>query len=63
MTVLLVKSPSGMVALSGLRPATANAAVTVPFTLDTAGTVNTEVVAPFAKVPERVQLTLPLLSG
>src|SRR3989344_1045877 len=61
--VLLAVLPSGMAELSGLMPSMAKAAVTVPLTLDTAGTVSTEADAPLARVPVRVQVTLPLLSG
>ena len=61
--VLLAVLPSGMAEVSGLMPSMAKAAVTVPLTLDTAGTVSTEADAPLARVPVRVQVTLPLLSG
>ena len=61
--VLLAVLPSGMAESSGLRPLTANAAVTVPFTLATAGTVSSAADAPLARVPLRVHVTVPLLMG
>src|SRR3989344_4491734 len=61
--VLLAVLPSGMAGLAGWMPSRAKAAVTGPLTLDRAGTVSTEADAPLARVPVRVQVTLPLLSG
>ena len=55
--VLLAASPSGMV------DETANAAVTAPFTLVTAGTVRAGAAPPGPSEPGRVQVMVPLRRG
>lgn len=61
--VLFAMSLSGIADASALEAAALNDAVTAPATLATAETVRLPDAAPLARLPERVQVIEPELSG